>query len=252
VIRYHGGPITPMLVAMAMRGQHAMISHAAPQQLAQLAEICQSFALDNGAFSVWKAGNTLDVPGYREWVEYWRWHPGFDWCLIPDSIDGTEADNRRLMEDWLADDLRLNEQSVPVWHLHESLERLEELAAMFPRVALGSSGEFKDPNAKCPRWRGRMNQAFQALCDEHGRPRVKVHGLRMMAPTIFSLYPFASVDSTNIARNHGIDSYWDGVPYGRDVPRDTRAALMRDVCCQHPCAYVFREKVEIQNELLFG
>jgi len=248
VIRYHGSPITPNTAAAAcLRGRHAMVSYANPQQIGLAAEVCQSFALDNGAFSAWKGGKALDVPGYIAWVDEWRLHPGFDWCLIPDVIDGTEKQNRIEVEAW-----GVFANGVPVWHLHESLEWLIELSERFPRVALGSSGEFADPNPNDIRWRQRMNQAFDVLCDDDGRPRVKVHGLRMMAPTIFSLFPFASVDSTNIARNIGIDSYWDSFAYGRALPKDTRALVIRDNCESHPCASVFRANVEFQNDLLFG
>lgn len=70
-----------------------MISFANPQTLEMAAEICQSFALDNGAFSLWSSGGEVDVPEYLEWLSRWSTHPGFDWCLIPDKIDGNEPGN---------------------------------------------------------------------------------------------------------------------------------------------------------------
>ena len=58
-----------------------------------VAEICQSFILDNGAFSFWKRGDKrTDI---RQWLDYarfvmnWATHPGCDFFLIPDVIDGT-------------------------------------------------------------------------------------------------------------------------------------------------------------------
>jgi hypothetical protein len=39
---------------------------------------------------------------------------------------------------------------------------------------------------------------------------VKLHGLRMLDTGIFSRVPLASADSTNVARNIGIDSRWKG------------------------------------------
>jgi hypothetical protein len=57
VIHYHGGPITPQTAAIALwTRRHAMVSFARPDQMALAAEVCQSFALDNGAFSLWRAG----------------------------------------------------------------------------------------------------------------------------------------------------------------------------------------------------
>ncbi|ELD8288965.1 hypothetical protein QJD89_004630, partial [Salmonella enterica] len=56
MIHYHGGPITPDTCAMkAWKGRHAFISFAHSGQINLAAEYCQSFALDNGAFTAWKA-----------------------------------------------------------------------------------------------------------------------------------------------------------------------------------------------------
>ncbi len=45
-----------------------------------------------------------------------------------------------------------------------------------------------------------MAQAMAQACDL-GRPRVKLHGLRMLDVEVFSRLPLASADSTNVARN---------------------------------------------------
>lgn len=89
MIHYHGGPITPIeAVAKIWRGRHGFVSFAHPQQLPLVAEICQSFGLDNGAFSFWKNGKTPDSwSDYYNFVDEWRRHPGFDWAVIPDVID---------------------------------------------------------------------------------------------------------------------------------------------------------------------
>jgi hypothetical protein len=57
VIHYHGTPITPETAAIrVLRGRHAFVSFADPRAIETAAGVCQSFALDNGAFSFWKAG----------------------------------------------------------------------------------------------------------------------------------------------------------------------------------------------------
>lgn len=95
------------------------------------------------------------------------------------------------------------------WHLHESVERLDRLMEWgYDRIAIGSSGEFAEINTS--RWRDRMAEAMQMVCDPMGRPMVKLHGLRMLNPAIFGLYPFASADSTNVARNVGLDGRHTG------------------------------------------
>lgn len=200
MIHYHGGPITPLTVAhAAWTTRHAFVSFEEPSQVAFAAEVCQSFALDNGAFSKWKRGGTLDVRGYVQWVNEWKRHPGFDWALIPDAIDGTEQENDVMLA-------RFREAggdllgSVPVWHLHESLDRLARLAHAYHRVALGSSGAWSEVGTTS--WWERMGQALNAICDADGRPPCKLHGLRMLNPAVFSRLPLASADSTNVARNH--------------------------------------------------
>lgn len=129
-------PTADMVQAFQMR--HAMVSFESPQQMAIAAEVCQSVALDNGAFSAWRQGKPYDFDGFAEWAAKWTKHPAVDWAIIPDRIDGSEADNDALLRDWSL----AKAVSVPVYHMHESIDRLVRLAADFPRVALGSSGEF--------------------------------------------------------------------------------------------------------------
>lgn len=140
----------------------------------------------------------LDVPGYIKWVRDWCRHPGFAWALIPDSIEGGEKENDNLLSEWPAD---LARYGVPVWHLHESLERLQRLSLAYPTVALGSSGQWNVPGTG-PWWR-RMEQVMDAICDDDGRPVCKIHGLRMLNPDVFGALPLTSADSTNAAMNAG-------------------------------------------------
>jgi hypothetical protein len=193
----HGSPCSGPadVVSRFYAGRHAMVSYAHPEQLPVIAEVCQSFALDNGAFSAWNNGEALDVAGYQEWVSEWCRHPGFDWCLIPDVIDGTEEDNDAMLEAWDSET-----ESVPVWHLHESLDRLARLADHYRIVALGSSGQWATPGTDG--WKARMAEAMRVVCDD-GRPRCRLHGLRMLNPAIFTRYPFSSADSTNAPQNAG-------------------------------------------------
>lgn len=212
----------------AFRGRHAMVSYEDPRQMDVAAEICTSVVLDNGAFSAWKSGKKYDFTGFQQWARDWLRHPCVDWAVIPDVIDGGEHDNDALLADW---DLPLN-VSVPVYHLHESLERLERLInAGYVRVALGSSGEYQDPGSS--KWWGRMAEVMEVACDEEGFPRAKLHGLRMLDPTLWSHVPLASADSTNVARNVGLDGKW-----GSYAPksRARRAQIMMDNLDEHPSA----------------
>ena len=44
-----------------------------------------------------------------------------------------------------------------------------------------------------------MTEVMKVCCDDQGRPRCKLHGLRMLDPKIFQYLPLASADSTNEA-----------------------------------------------------
>jgi len=232
VIHYHGGPVTPLDAAAKLwKGRHACVSFENPQQVALAFEVCQSVMLDNGAFSVWTRGDgEVDVAAYADWVRGWQLHPSFDFALIPDSIDGDEAANDRLIGAWFAE--KMHEVGCPVWHLHEDLGRLRYLANAYPRVALGSSGAFATVGTEP--WWSRMAEAMAVVCDEEGRPKVKLHGLRMLSPTVFSHLPLSSADSTNVARNIGIDKSWKG-PY-RPVSDAMRALVLAERIESHAAA----------------
>lgn len=174
----------------------------------------------------------MDVRAYREWVSSIASHPGLDWCLIPDKIDGTEEENVALVSEWIRTGSRV--KSVPVWHLHESLEWLDYLVANFQTVAFGSSGQWSTPGTLS--WWGRMAEAMQVACDEQGRPRAKLHGLRMLDPEIFSRLPFTSADSTNAAVNCGSVSR-----FGMYVPPTAaqRAEIIAERIEAHNSAHVW-------------
>ena len=202
MIHYHGTPIGGDRTAPArfLMGRHALVPFARPDDLSIVMECCQSFALDNSAFTHWKAGNgRVDCDAYMEWVSGIYRHPGFDWCLIPDAIDGDAEENSRLVRDWVRCAPKF--KGVPVWHLHEPLEYLEWLVANFQTVAIGSSGQWRTPGTAD--WWQRMEQARGVICDSHNRPLCKLHGLRMLDPEIFTRIPFASADSTNAGVNSG-------------------------------------------------
>lgn len=201
MIHYHGTPMGGKRadVSRFMMGRHALIPFARPEDLSAVMMCAQSFVLDNSAFSLWKKGGDVNVSEYHEWVAGIAQHPGLDWVLIPDKIDGTEEENVELVTTWLR--MGCKAKSVPVWHLHESLEWLDWLVGNFNTVALGSSGQYASPGTKP--WWVRMNHAMKVACDEKGRPRAKLHGLRMLDPDIFRWLPLASADSTNAAVNAG-------------------------------------------------
>lgn len=224
MIHYHGTPISGSKdnACRFLTGRHGLIPFKRQDHLSAVMEFCQSFILDNSAFSYWRAGEgDVDVPAYHAWVSSLAGHPCLDWCLIPDKIDGTEEQNRDLVTLWLRMGCKV--KSVPVWHLHESLEWLEWLVGNFQTVALGSSGDFSSPGTAA--WWNRMGDAMRVACDADGRPKCKLHGLRMLNPNIFQHLPLASADSTNAAVNAGsIQRFGSYVP----VTSAQRASVIAD------------------------
>lgn len=221
MIHYHGLPITPEIAAApVLQAGHGFVSFADPRNLGLVAEVCQSFAVDNGAFTAWKQGKPVtDWGGFYAWASDAAMVPSCDFAVVPDVIAGTEADNDALLAEWPLGKYF----GAPVWHMHENLERLERLASDWPRVCIGSSGNFATVGTAA--WWGRMAQAMSVVCDEQGRPGVRLHGLRMLNPAVFSRLPLASADSTNIGRNIGLNEAWHGT-YAPPT-KEARAAVMR-------------------------
>ena len=221
---------------MAIKAGHAFVSYAHADQLTAAVEYASSFAIDNGAFSAWRSGNPVtDWSAFYAWARQCQLIPSCDFAVIPDVIDGDEAANDALLAEWPMP----HWFGAPVWHMHESLDRLCRLALMYPRVCIGSSGDYAVVGNAA--WWGRMRQAMRVVCDNDGRPMVKLHGLRMLNPAVFIKLPFASADSTNIGRNVGIDKNWRGTYL--PPTKESRAMVMRQRIESHnaPATFNFKE-----------
>lgn len=241
MIHYHGGPITPESCALRVwRGRHAFVSFAHPYQIELAASVCQSFALDNGAFSLWRAGKGTDWPAYYDWCATWLRHPACDWAVIPDVIDGTETENDALVRDWPH-----GFAGVPVWHLNESVDRLARLADDWPRVALGSAAEYDVTRPM--RAVARLEEALAAISID-GVPTVKLHGLRMLNPAIVERVPLSSADSTNVARNIGLDRAWKGTyaPATKEARADVLVELVERAVSPHRLSGVYQANFALE------
>jgi hypothetical protein len=208
-IHYHGGPITPAHLYDQLHGASFCVSHWEPRDVERAHRVGQSVMLDNGAFSAWKSGNPIeDWQPYHAWCDQWLDHPT-TWAVIPDVIVGDENDNDRLLKQW-----PFRDRGAPVWHLHESIARLLWLIDSFPRVCMGSSGQYAE--VMSDGWQRRMDQAWREI-SRNNRRTPNIHMLRGMR-LVRERWPFASVDSTDLARNHNrcngdvvsIRNKWDG------------------------------------------
>jgi hypothetical protein len=197
MIHYHGTRIAVSddQVARILKSKHAFVSYADTSQLSIVKEVCQSWALDNGAFSFWKSGKQINFDDYFKFIEEVS-GPSMDFFIIPDVIGGTEEENDDLISQ---SPYQVNGVGgVPVWHTDESLNRLNRLLESFSKIAIGS-GNGLTPNS--PDWWMRIYQAMDLLTDNQGKPLTKIHGLRMLNPEIFQKLPFESADSTMVGRN---------------------------------------------------
>lgn len=197
-LHYHGTPITPPARLEELAGRNFCVSYADSRDAARCHSLGQSVMLDNGAFTFWRKAGLQMHPDwwhtYYGWAEPWlEYHT--TWAVIPDVIDGTEEENDLQLAKWFQ---RRLPRGAPVWHMHESLDRLKRLCVGYERVCIGSSGQYATVGS--PSWHRRMEEAMNELCG-NGPPPVWLHMLRGMA-MVNEGYPFASVDSTDVAQNH--------------------------------------------------
>ena len=240
MIHYHGGPITPDTCAIrAWKSRHAFISFAHPGQIGLASEHCQSFAIDNGAFSFWKAKKQTDWNNYYDFIKAWRTHPGFDFAVIPDVIEGSETENDKLLSEWGF----AKHEGLAVWHTNESIDRLIRLANEWPRVGIGSSGKYDA--AKVQKLLARINEVLPYILDDYKRPICKLHGLRMLNPKIFTKLPLSSADSTNVARNIGIDLKWRGTYQPHSKETRTSILIERIESENSACGLFFEKQLDL-------
>lgn len=198
LIHYHGTRIAASddQTSRILRGRHACVSFADLSQLSIVQEVCQSWMLDNGAYSFWNSGKSVDWEDYYKFVSELK-DPTCDFWIIPDQIDGFEDENNRLISECPI------AGGAPVWHFNESLEKLQWLTEDFERVCIGTTAGL-EPDSES--YWIRLNQALDVVTDDEGRVSCKLHGLRALKPQIFTKVPFASADSTSVGRNIGESS----------------------------------------------
>lgn len=197
MIHYHGTPITPRDELMRMSGRCFCVSFAKTQDMPICMAIGQSVMLDNGAYSAYTRKLPFDEEGYYVWIDQAPLtHP--HWAVVPDVIGGNVEAQRELLKRWPFG----RNVSAPVYHIGLPTEYLFDLLdAGWWRVCFGSSAQFWKVGS--PEWCGRMDQIFNALARKHAD--VWIHGLRMLDQTGGG-WPFASADSSNVARNFKRDT----------------------------------------------
>jgi hypothetical protein len=191
-MHYHGTPITPLTALYELAGRCFCVSHAHPADVARCHQIGQSVMLDNGAFSKWKSGKETDWDAFYKWCEQWLVYPT-TWAVIPDVIDGGSQLQDALVRDW-----PFKGRGAPVWHMDEPADRLLRLVDEFPKVCIGSTAEYAVVLSEP--WERRMDEVMNLVA----RARQFLPWLHMLRgmQCLGLRWPFASVDSTDIAQNH--------------------------------------------------
>lgn len=173
-----------------LKGRNFCVSYAQTQDANWCIDNAQSIMWDNGAFSAYTNGKEFNKVGYLNWLNDKLY--GANWAVVPDVIGGTVDDQRSMMRGWHYPD----HLSCYVWHMDLPLDWLKELVETYPRVAFGSSGKYWKVNS--PEWQDRADDAWDVILGTGTRPWVHMmRGLKICGKR----WPFASADSTNVARN---------------------------------------------------
>lgn len=218
---FHGTPITPdaLLKGLRKRTYCFCVSYWRPDQIALVAQIARRVMIDNGAFSIWmanrraaakalKAGLRPPEPvvvdrifrdGFLAFVREWlpQCPPGSFFVPFDEIEAGSQVQNALLEE--MPEGMRA--LASPVWHMNEPIDRAVGLAIVYGRLCVGSTDEFVTVGSRA--WRGRMDDLFNRLKADFGDDLPPVHMLRGMQCQKDDFdYPFVSVDSTDLGRNH--------------------------------------------------
>ena len=141
-----------------------------------------SIMADSGAFSATTLGAPISLEGYVQWVR--RWGHLFDHYSNLDVIGDAEATlaNQKRLED-------MGLRPLPVFHVNEPWEYLENYLETYDYVALGGLVPYRlTPKALMP-W---LIKAFKMLPTGKG-----YHGFGVSGWTVMKSFPWASVDSTS-------------------------------------------------------
>lgn len=208
----YGLPLNPMPALEQLAGASFCVSYATRDRLGRQLDqairlVGDVLLVDNGAFSAWQAGvNTMTDESYLEGFAAWA-NDILARCpqaiaVLPDVIDGTEAQNAQLVAETMT--MFPADRVMPVWHMHESFDYLLQLCEGFGYIAIGSSGQFAKVGT--PEWTARLQAAMAAIGEweensngAYVRPRIHM----MRAQSQAHLFDFDSSDSTNVAVNHG-------------------------------------------------
>jgi hypothetical protein len=146
--------------------------------------------LDSGAYSAWRQGKAIDREAYADYALSGDFDAVAGDLRIADANpDQTLADTEYLRG--------LGVPAIPAYHQGEPWEFLDHLIATYEYIGLGCTEDASTSDLVTD-W---LYKCFWRLCDDKGRPQVRVHGFRFVSRT--RTFPFWSVDSTSWAQSEG-------------------------------------------------
>lgn len=142
--------------------------------------------LDSGAFSAYTLGATIDIKSYARFIKDNQ--DVIDVASVLDGIGDAQLtlDNQHRLED-------MGCQVLPCYHYGEDPKYLEHYLENYDHITIG--GMVPISNRELRKWLDMLWAKY--LTDEHGLPRVKVHGFGMTSMPLVQRYPWFSVDSSS-------------------------------------------------------
>jgi hypothetical protein len=208
----HGTPITPKRYLKQLKGHSFCVSYMHPEQLDDCIDLVgkdQILILDNGAFTAWKKGITLDAAwwdGFYSWANAAMDRCDQAVCVIPDVIGGSEAENMALISDAIHNDkIKYPERAMAIWHMNESLDQLKKLYRLFNFVGFGSCADVDiAKNGNDSKYYNKIKETFAHMdywdANYGIANRPWIHMMRGLG--VLHKIGFDSADSCNIAMNH--------------------------------------------------
>tara|TARA_R100001510_G_C7645678_1_gene203038 strand:+ start:638 stop:1420 length:783 start_codon:yes stop_codon:yes gene_type:complete len=207
----HGTPITPKRFLHELKGHSFCVSYMHKEQIEDCINLVgenEILILDNGAFTAWKKGITLDD---NHWNGFYAWaNDVMDRCpnavcVIPDVINGSEEENMMLISEAIkGNKIKYPERAMAIWHLNESLEMLEKLYRIFNFIGFGSCAEYDIArNGEDSAYMARIKEVWANMAwwsIKHDIDRPWIHMMRGLG--VLHKIAFDSADSCNIAMNH--------------------------------------------------
>lgn len=148
--------------------------------------------LDSGAFSAFTKGVDVNIDNYCRYI-----HQNMDIIEVVDGalcasvLDGIgdpfkTYENQKIME-------RLGVKPLPCFHYGEPEEYLDYYVENYSYITLGGMVPISTPQLRL--WLDRIWERH--LTDDHGKPKLKVHGFGLTVLDLMQRYPWYSVDSSS-------------------------------------------------------